>query len=441
MRTALILAAATGLLAAGLCTETAWGQQRSRGGGGGGSDREKEVAPVGSYAPSIEAAEWLNVESEDDIPSLVELRGMVVVLFFWVSWHEGGELFLPYANVISYTAFGRNASVYLIGVTDAKRAAVQPQIEKAKVLFPVAVESKSAKEYGLDSGFGFVVIDAEGKIAFKGSGANDLSGMVSAVEKTQEEKPPFKTHPEEAKVCYRMLDEACDLIRAGKYPVAFLRARDVFRRSVLGDRLTSRSREVADLMEILGQDRFAQFEPLMEQKQFDRAAETLREVVRRFRRLECYREAKALYEKLEKENEAFKQAAERFKEEDAAARLYLEARDALKARRIGQCFERLNKIVTDYPRTEAAEYADAMLERMERNKDLWLLIGDHKARSECQQLLARARNLVSRGRYDEAEKILRQIIQDHPNTVWVEEAVEELKKLPHGPASQPAAAP
>jgi hypothetical protein len=416
MRKTLIVAAGIGMLLANV----AFAQKK-----------DDEGLKVGDYAPSIEAEEWVNVERKEDTPSLIELRGMAVVIFFWVSWHEGGEYLLPIVNMLSNNpAIGRTGGVYTIGVTDADRKVTQPLMEKAKIFFPVAVGSKSAKEYGYEGGFGFVVIDPEGKIAFKGSGKGDLDGAAKAIIDLMKEMPPTKTHPDEAKVCYRKLDEARDLVREAEYTKARKLAQDAFERSVLGDRLQSKALELADLLEQLGYEQLAGFAPLLEQRKYDGAAELLRNVIRHFRKLDCYKDAKALYEKLREEDEDFEKAASRFDDEDAAARLYLEARDDLKAHRFGECYDELNKIMTEYSKTQAAEYAEAMLDRMKRNKDVWALLVDHQAEAVCRPLLARARNLMEQGRYDEADKILEKIMTEHPNTTWAEEAVELRKEIP-----------
>jgi len=262
MRKTLLIAAGMGMLLANV----AFAQRTREPSGRSGGRQNDEGLQVGDYAPSIEAKEWLNVEREEDIPSLVELRGMVVVVFFWVSWHQGGEALLPIVNMLSYNPYGRTPTVYFIGVTDADRKVTQPLVEESKVFFPIAVESDAAKEYGFERGFGFVVVDPEGKIAFKGSGGGDISGTANAVRDLINEMPPTKTHPEEAKVCYRKLDEARDLVREEKYTRARNLAREAFLRSVLGDRLRSRAIELADLLEQLGYEQLAGFGPRMERK-------------------------------------------------------------------------------------------------------------------------------------------------------------------------------
>ena len=168
----------------------------------------------------------------------------------------------------------------------------------------------------------------------------------------------------------------------------------------------------------------------MEARQYRKAVETLREIIRRYRGFNCYKDAKALYKQLERENERFKTAAEQVKNEDAAARLYLQARDKLLVRRFGECYDLLKQVVTEYPDTQAADYAQAMIDRMKANKAFWALIVDHEAGDVCRQLLARARTLISRGRIAEGEKLLRRILDEYPDTIWAQQAVEELKKLP-----------
>ena len=416
MRKSLIAAAAIGIVLA----HPAWAQ-----------DRDDEGLQVGDFAADIEAKEWLKVESEEDIPSITELRGMVIVLFFWTSWHQGGEYLLPVVNMLEYNPrLGRQGGVFTIGVTDADRKATQPLIDEAKVFFPVGVESEAAEEYGFRQSFGFVVIDPEGRIAFKGSGTGDLNGMVSAVTQAIEETPPTKTHPSEAKICYRLIDEAHDHIRDGRFRKAFKAAQEAVGRSVLGDRLRSQAFELIDLLDLLGYEKLSGFEPLLERDKYTEAADLLRSIIRRFRGLDCYKDAKRLYEELQDEDEKFKEAAGKFDNEDVAARLYLDAIKDLRARRFTDSYDKLKRIATEYSATEAAEYAEAVLARMKRNRDFWGYILDYQAAGECKSLLARARTMIGQRRYDEAEKLLQRIMEEYPDTIWAQQAKEEMIDLP-----------
>jgi hypothetical protein len=418
MRKLLILAAGIGIL----FPNVAWSQSR---------DDEEEGIQVGDYAPDIEAKEWLNVERKADVPSLVELRGMVVVLFFWVSWHEGGERLLPHVNVLAHNSrIGEAGGAYIIGITDADRKATQSVIDEAKVFFPVGLESKSAEEYGFQTGFGFVVVDPEGKVVFKGSGGGDLQGTVNAVIQAMEDSPPSKTHPTKAKACYRYLDSIRDHLRDGKYYKVRRATEEVALRAVLGDRLASEAVELSDLANLLGYEQLARLEPLLEKEQYVDAAGLLRFIIRHYRGLDVYKDAKRLNKELQEENEQFKDAVGKFENEDTAAHLLLDARDELKGHKYTDSYDTLQKIVTEYPKTEAAEYAEAMLARMKRNRNFWSHIVDHQAAPECRTLLAEARNLIAQRRYREAERKLQQIMRDHPDTTWAQRAKEELKKIP-----------
>src|SRR5438552_14553447 len=94
---------------------------------------------------------------------------MVVVLYFWVSYHPGGEYTFPLMTIVENNAnLGRERGVFLMGVTDSDASRVRPLLEKEKCFIPVACESKSGEEYRIPSWPHVVIIDANGKIAWAG---------------------------------------------------------------------------------------------------------------------------------------------------------------------------------------------------------------------------------------------------------------------------------
>ncbi len=97
---------------------------------------------VGKDAPEIEAEEWLNI---DEPISLADLDGMVVILYFWVSFHKGGERMISLVVAIENNGtLGRERGVAVIGLTEADAKSIKSTLEEEKVFFPVGVESKSA---------------------------------------------------------------------------------------------------------------------------------------------------------------------------------------------------------------------------------------------------------------------------------------------------------
>ncbi len=384
---------------------------------------------VGDYAPDFEAEEWVNADDED-IPSLAELRGMVVVIFFWVARHEGGESLLTFVNQYENSERGRTNGVYTLGLTDANRKATERISQANMAFFPMGVQSKSAAEYGLDSGFGFVVVDAEGKLAFRSDGG-DLSGVVSAVNDAISKSPPTKTHPREARKVRTMLDAARKLMREGRYRRAFEIARDAIGRAVTGDPLRQQIVDLLDLLEALGNQHLDRVGPLMDGRKYREAADTLRMLQRDFAApLTPGLDARDLYERYQKDYRGFKEAVLAHKAEDEAANIYLDARDDLRARRFGESYTKLIRLQTDYPDTKAAQYAEEMIGRMKANPDFWGLVLDHQAKNQCELWLAQVRSHMSRRRYSEARKLLERIREDYPNTVYDVQARELLIEMP-----------
>ena len=150
----------------------------------------------GTYAPDIEAKEWLNTkelfDSEYDEPvSLSELRGMVVVLYFWVSYDSGGESFMPLVNMVENSdQLGRRNGVFLMGVTEADRERVEEMVQEERLLFPIALESSAAEEYEIESFPRVVVVDPNGKIAFTGLFGKDDRNFIQKIVDVLAENAP-----------------------------------------------------------------------------------------------------------------------------------------------------------------------------------------------------------------------------------------------------------
>ena len=89
---------------------------------------------VGTYAPDIEAKDWMNTDGQP--VSLAECRGMVVVLFFWVSWHPGGEYIMPLMTLVNASRYGQSAGVFVIGVTDAEAQARRRHDQEGEGVLP-----------------------------------------------------------------------------------------------------------------------------------------------------------------------------------------------------------------------------------------------------------------------------------------------------------------
>lgn len=383
---------------------------------------------VGDYAPDIEAKEWI-LDAGDEVPSLSELRGLVVVLVFWVSWHDGASVVLPYINMYANNpGIGTSGGIMTIGLTDADRKTTEPLVHLNKVFFPVGCGSKSAAEYGFEGGWGVVVIDTEGKIAFKGQ-PQDINSWMNQVQTILGKDPPTRTHPTEARVAIQQLKNAREFIRQSKYSDAARETRDALERSVLGDKLKAEALSMIDLMELLGYEKLRQVDALMDAKNYKEAAAVIRDVSRTFKGLQCSKDARKRHDTLLKESDGYKKAVENYASEDVAFKLFREARDLIKQKRIADAYLKLDEILTKHSASEVAEYAKGMVERMKAIPVAWQYVIDRQA-TEAADLLSQARSLNAQGRCSEAKALLQKVMDEYHDTTYAQEAKDELIKLP-----------
>lgn len=387
--------------------------------------------PKGAYAPDIEAREWLNTHPQGEPVSLAEHRGRIVVLFFWVSWHPGGESVMPLMVLVNASRYGRDAGVVLIGVTDADRASVEEMLRREKVFFPVATGAKkTVEEFDLIGYPRVVVIDTEGKIAY--SGWPDQGGgmaLVEAIGRVHNEKPPTRTHPENAIRAESYLKEARQLLRQDAFRRAYESAGRAYELALSGDPLKARCQDYLDLIDALGRDRFAQAEWAIEEKRWDEAVAFLFEVSREFRGTEVGRTATR---KLRTLRTRYKEIAEVLTSHEGArqaeALLARVLRD-VRERRFGPAWQALDTITNDYGDSEAAEKARTVRNRMEQNPRVMRLVRDFTSAPHCRRLISQAESFARTGNLERARALYREILDEYPETSWADEAARRLSEM------------
>lgn len=372
----------------------------------------------GSWAPDIDAKDWKNTDGE--AVSLFDCRGMVVVLFFWVSWHEGGESVIQLMNLVN-SQFGRSQGVFLIGLTDADRKKVEEMLEKQLVFFPVGMESESYEEYEIGSFPRVVVIDPTGRVQWSGWPGNSEE-LIEEIRKINEETPPTRTHPEEAEKVYRFLAQAEQYLREGRYRAAFDAAGDAYERALTGDPLKMRCQYLLDLIDALGRDKLAQAAWAIDEGRFEDAVELLREVQGDFTRLDVGRRARRRLEELGVKFERVEELVTGHKDEILAGNILYRAIEALRAHQYGTAYDQLQELVSDYATTEAAGQAETIIGRMKQHPGVWGRVRDHLSEAECSLLLSQARAYMQTGQVDKARERLETVIKDHFGTKWEDEA-------------------
>ncbi|MFH1747383.1 MAG: redoxin domain-containing protein [Planctomycetota bacterium] len=386
---------------------------------------------TGTYAPDIEAEDWMNTEGGEPI-SLSELRGMVVVLYFWVSWHAGGENLIPMINQVeNHPRLGRRRGVFIMGVTESDRSRVEEMVEEERIFFPIALESKAHEEYEINSFPRVVVIDPEGKIAYTGWPGQDRGEeFVTQILDVIANVPPTRTHPREAAECQRYLERARDYIRAADYKAAFQVARNAHQRALTGDQLKTKCQDMLDLIEALGRDQLATGLQLVDNKDYEGGVTYLRDVMRLFRGMQSSKTAKRRLKSLEERYPEVKRVLESLKHHAEARGLLAAARDDLWNRSFGPACETLERLLKDYDDTEIAASARIILDRMEKNQTIMGYVRDHKASRDCTNWMGQARSFKRVGNFSKAKEYFRKVIDEHPNTIFAEEAYRELAELP-----------
>lgn len=393
----------------------------------------QEKAKVGDWAPDFSAENWLNVDASvgEDSPSLIRYRGLIVVLFYWTSSHDGGKEILPYMNLVAQQDFGTSAGVVMVGLTDADDRATQSLLQETMIRFPVGTGSKSAKErYGFQDSWGIVVIDTTGKVAFKGA-PQALDSWIQQIQQILVKAPPYRTHPTEERRVVRVMDDLKKAIEKRDYRRAFVQFVDGYDRAVAGDKLKTEMIQFADLVDQEAYLKLREAEILVEKGKFDEAATLARQAQRQARGLHASNAAKRWSDATEKESDGYKDALGRYKSEETAFKLVGSGRIDLESRRVGEAEEKFTKVITEYPKSEAAKMAQSYIDRMKSISTMWTEVLNYRAKTDCTAWKQEALTFEKQKNYKEAEKFWRRILDTYPGTTYADEAVEALKKLPH----------
>ncbi|MDX2198696.1 MAG: redoxin domain-containing protein [Phycisphaerae bacterium] len=383
----------------------------------------------GADAPDIEAREWLNT---DKPISLAELRGMVVVLYFWVSFHEGGERILPLMSVVDNSeVVGRRRGVYVMGVTSADRRRTEEDIKKAKIFFPVALESKSENEYEIESFPRAVIINAEGKVAWTGwPGDSGGDQMLQAVLDAVTETPPVRTHPREAIICERALEQTREYLAKGEFRQAYAAAKQANEHALSGDPLKATCQEYLDLLEAVGQDLLSSGEREIVSQNVNRGVEYLLQAAKEFRGMECSLLARKKLHAMARDRDDVRAKLDAQKAETVAFGKLAEAIADIQVQDFADAHAKLEDIVQNHGGSEAAEDARTLIARLSKHEAVAAIVRDEKARAECEPVLAQARNDIRAKRYGEAKKKLDQLCRAHADTSFAKEARKMLIELP-----------
>jgi cytochrome oxidase Cu insertion factor (SCO1/SenC/PrrC family) len=386
---------------------------------------------IGTYAPDVEAKEWLNTDDGEPV-SLAECRGMITVLFCWVSWQPGGESVMPMMAQIDNSGYGKKSGVFLIGITDAERKQVEEMIEKEKVFFPVGLEAKKTfEDYKLTAFPRAIIIDPDGKVAYAGwPGEKGGDSLLKEIQKVASETPPTKTHPEETAKVQVYLKQARQALREDRYQDAFRAATNAFDHALQGDELKSHCQDVLDLIEAIARDKLAQAQQAADERSFEDAVTTWLEVQRDFRGMDVARVGRKRLEALQKKEPDVAELIRRQSSVGLAETILASAMELIQNRQFGKGYEKLEQIVDEYGGTETATKAQTILDRMQKNDGIMGYVRDYKASRACRTLLSQGDAYERAGRTGRARELYREVLDKYADTTYAEEAAQRLARLP-----------
>lgn len=379
----------------------------------------------GTVAPDLDAKQWFNTDGEP--LSLQDTRGMITVLYFWVSYHEGGKYFFDDLSTFENSE-GQELGVRIIGLTSGDAKRTEPLLKKHKVFFPVGVGSKSDEEYRVQFWPYMVIVDPEGKVAWSGSPAS-FDEAATALREILANTPPSRTHPKAAREARLAYQAAREALAAARYGQALKSTRRALEKAMTGDTLKTHCQELMDLLEAIARDHVAQGARAANTDDWPEAVKQLRLVTRYFRDTDAYRVAKERLEALSKDHEEVRKLLGDLAGLEEARGDIKRARELIAAQRFGAAFELLEAVVEDFPDSAEADLSQSMLDRMKADARVMREVTDFKASKDCKEWIASARTYIAARKYETAKKLLRRVMDEYPDSKYAEEALQELAKL------------
>ncbi len=398
---------------------------------------------VGTYAPDIEAKSWANWEAES--VSLQELRGMVVMIFFWSTWDQVGEQLMPLMTLLSSKQFGQGNGVFIMGLTDAEQSRVEGMLKKQKVFFPVGFEArKTFDEFDIKQPPRILIIDTHGKIAWSGWAIEKSGqGLVDELTKITVATPPTKTHPFLVAKVEAYLKEARQALRSDNYREAYEASEKASDMALRGDQLKTHCQDYLDLIQALGRDKLAQADAAADEKKYKDAIGLLLEVRREFKGMELAITARKRLDALRKKN---KDAADIMTQMEAggqAEAILATAMEELRAasdknspesetirRKLGGAYVQLEEIVDKYGTTGTAKKARTIIDRVKKNEAMFAYVKDFKAEKPCRTLISQADSYLQTGKTAKAKELYHEVITKYGDTIWSQEAAQKLSQMP-----------
>lgn len=382
--------------------------------------------PVGAKAPPLGAGEWLNAEA----PKLDDLRGMIVVLYFWDPLDASGGPMTGFINALDNNPeLGRHKGVVVIGLTTAPRKIAEPAIQSAKASFPVGCDAaKSAAAYQVGAGPHIVILDTKARVAYSGlpQGADDLVKLVGeAYAKT----PPSRTHPVLAKIATENLAKAKELLTKKDYSGAYRLGRDAVDAALEGSTLHTECGAFVLSVDEEGRKLLAVAEEHVAGNRMAQAIEQLRVISREFKGMDVSRTADERLASLKSSSADAASLVSSEEAESAARAKLIAAQDLLRERQFGKAYRALEELSKKSADSEAGAAAGRIFARLKAQPKILGVARQQLADADCTNWLSEARTHIAARQSAKARELLQKIVDQYPDTTYADQALKELAKL------------
>jgi peroxiredoxin len=358
---------------------------------------------------------------------LKDYRGKLVIVDFFsenVSASQDEE-----SHLVQMIKDHADVGVAVIGIClDRESSKTQAFLQKAGVNWPVWFDGKKDLQDVVTQwnhhSFGPVLIGPEGSVLWRGWYAQLDKALADALVN----HPPTVIDPDllaaanasldTAEKAFKNNDDAAALKALDEIPV------DASKNKAFAQRLAEMQPRIQEAISAV----LAPADDLIGQHKNLEAIEKLKGLLISFKGTPAEAEINHRLQNLEADPETKSQLQSADSEQKAAAAL-AEARSLRKDQKVGEAYETLKQIVTNYPGTPSTETAGEMLKSFEADSELMKQVHQQLADAKADGILTLARSYASAGLTEKAKQKFREVIEQFPNTSQSDAAKKEFDAL------------
>lgn len=315
---------------------------------------------VGQKPPELQVREWLNTKEGY---RLSELRGKAVLLDFWATWCPPCRRAMPHLQKL-YEKYSKKGLI-VIALSAETRSKVEPFIKQNRYTFPVALDDsrKTNRSYGIKSIPTTYLLGPTGRVVWQGNPLNkELDGVVEKVMRDVEGFASDKLLALEfeltiEKELSKRLKTALRYAKQGKYASAVRTAAKVLKSGKASDEEKKDATYLVERIELHGERLLAKAELLIEKKRYLEAEELLKRIDKAFSGSDISKRASKDARRLRTDKVISKELR--------AAKALDTALKKLKSGNEEEVKKELEKLIADYPGTEAAKKAEGKLKELQ----------------------------------------------------------------------------